>query len=143
MTDLSLELHMQRCAAAVFAISQARQLTRPLSTCPAGIVKLYVLSSTSTSAGQVVKSVTKTVQPLAACPASPCNNQSRTTGSTAGTPSTGGSTSNDNTVMYLTGNPAADLSNLFGLLTGGAGASLFKMPTALDAATVLQLLISE
>lgn len=50
--------------------------------------------------------------------------------------------------MYLTDNPMSDLTKLFGLMTGKeseqtTGASTFNMPAALDAATVMQLLISE
>lgn len=97
----------------------------------------------------MVKSITKTIRPLAKCPQSSCNNQgtasaassASTTSASSTTYPAGSAGSIGNTVVTLTGNPVADLQMLYGLFTSGT--SPFRLPTALDAATAFQLVSSK
>lgn len=111
-------------------------------TCPAtalphaGSVKVSVLSRGPKDAGLLLKTLSKPINALSACPASPCSTSAPATPSSPA-PATA---STSNAALNMTGNPMVDMMSVFSMMYGAANAGQNPLGAVLNFPTAMTVI---
>lgn len=96
-------------------------------------MKVSVLSRGPNDAGLLLKTVSKPVKALSACPTSPCNTAAPATPSTPA-PATA------NAALNLTGNPMVDMMSVFSMMADAANAGQNPLGAVLNFPTAMSVI---
>lgn len=103
----------------------------------AGNVKISVLSKAPTDAGLLLKTVSKPIKALSACPQSPCVKDST---ASAPAPTTTTPTPATPSALNITGNPMVDMMSVMSMLAGSSGLGATPLGMLLNYQTAMTVI---